>query len=133
VVGKLQVELILSIAKDLFWNKYLLFASMVDQDTVRQLALSLPEAEEHPHFENFAFKVKKKIFVTLNPKENRACVKLSELDQSTFCLYDVNVMYPVPNKWGKQGWTLINLAKVPEEMLKDAVQTAYEGVRKGKR
>jgi hypothetical protein len=94
----------------------------------RSLALSFPEAEEHPHFENVAFKVRKKIFVTLNEKENRVCVKLNELDQSTFCLYDAEVMYPVPNKWGKQGWTLINLDKVPEEMLKDALTTAYRTV-----
>jgi len=96
---------------------------------ISKLALAFPETEEHPHFENAAFKVKKKIFVTLNEKENRACVKLSEIDQSAFCAYDAEVMYPVPNKWGKQGWTLINLLRVPEEMLKDALETAYNEVK----
>ncbi len=97
------------------------------------MALSLPETDEHPHFENASFRVRKKIFATLNEKHNRACVKLTELDQSTFCLYDKEVMYPVPNKWGKQGWTNINLAKIPEEMLKDALETAYHTVNAGKK
>ncbi len=102
---------------------------MISFKKFREMALSFPGAEEHPHFENTAFKIKKKIFVTLNEKETRACVKLTPIDQSTFCLYDAEVMYPVPNKWGKSGWTLINLKKVPQEMLQDALQTAYDTVR----
>ena len=99
----------------------------------REIALSFPDSEEHPHFDNTAFKVKKKIFVTLNEKHNRVCVKLTEIDQSAFCSYDADVMYPVPNKWGKQGWTLINLATVPDEMLKDAVETAYNTVKENRK
>lgn len=101
---------------------------MITIETVKQLALSFEETEEHPHFENIAFRVKKKIFATLNAKEHRACVKLSEVDQSVFSEFDNTIIYPVPNKWGKQGWTLINLNKVSEEMLKDALTTAYCGV-----
>jgi predicted DNA-binding protein (MmcQ/YjbR family) len=102
---------------------------MINFKHFRKLALSFPGAEEHPHFEIVAFKVNKKIFVTLNEKHMRACVKLSEIDQSAFCSYDAEVMYPVPNKWGKQGWTLINLAKVPEEMLRDTLQTSFDTVK----
>jgi hypothetical protein len=98
---------------------------MVSFDTFRQLALSFPETEETAHFENRAFKVKKKIFVTLNEKEARCCVKLTPIDQSAFCTFDLNVIFPVPNAWGKQGWTLINLKKVKKAMLLDALTTAY--------
>jgi hypothetical protein len=104
---------------------------MTSTDEFRILALSFPETVEQPHFENVAFSIKRKIFVTLNEKHHRACVKLNEIDQSAFCSYDPEVMYPVPNKWGKHGWTLINLAKVPEEMLKDALETAYKTVSSG--
>jgi predicted DNA-binding protein (MmcQ/YjbR family) len=98
---------------------------MIATETVRSLALSFEQAEEHPHFENIAFKVKKKIFATLNEKENRVCLKFNEVDQSVFTSFDKEIIYPVPNKWGKQGWTLVDLAKVPDEMFLDAITNAY--------
>ena len=98
---------------------------MVNIETFRQIALSFPQTTEEPHFEKPAFKVAKKIFATLNIIENRATVKLSEADQDVFCLFDKTVMFPVPNKWGKQGWTHINLKTASEEMCLDALTTAY--------
>ena len=98
---------------------------MVNFETFISLILSFEDVEQHPHFDKKSFKVKKKIFATLNEKENRACLKFSEVDQYTFCRFDETIIYPVPNKWGKQGWTLINLAKISEEMLLDALTTSY--------
>lgn len=98
---------------------------MVTIETAKTIALSFEQSEQHPHFENIAFKVKKKIFATLNEKENRVCLKFNEIDQSVFTSFDKEIIYPVPNKWGKQGWTLVNLAKVNEEMFRDAITTAY--------
>lgn len=99
---------------------------MVDIETFRQMALALPEMSEHPHFKNKAFKVLgKKVVVTLNAAENRVCLKLSELDQYLFSAFDRTVIYPVPNKWGKQGWTLVSLANVEPETLQDALRAAY--------
>jgi hypothetical protein len=98
---------------------------MINLDTIRQIALSFPETSEHPHVEKRSFKVGKKVFATYNGPYNRVCVKLSELDQAAFCSFDASVIYPVPNKWGKQGWTLINLAAVQEETLADALTMAY--------
>jgi predicted DNA-binding protein (MmcQ/YjbR family) len=98
---------------------------MISFATFRKLTLAFPETDETAHFENKAFRVRKKIFVTLNEKENRCFVKLSPVDQSAFCTFDLDVIFPVPNKWGKHGWTLINLKKVKKEMLLDALTTAY--------
>jgi predicted DNA-binding protein (MmcQ/YjbR family) len=98
---------------------------MITKESFRQIALSFPETTEEPHFEKPAFKVAKKIFATMNLVENRATIKLTPADQDVFCLYDEHVMYPVPNKWGKQGWTHINLQIIPEEMCLDALRTAY--------
>jgi predicted DNA-binding protein (MmcQ/YjbR family) len=98
---------------------------MVAIEEFRTLALSFAEAIEQPHFENTSFRVNKKIFATLNAKENRACLKFNEVDQSVFVSFDKTIIYPVPNKWGKQGWTLINLNKIEKEMLMDALTTAY--------
>lgn len=90
-----------------------------------------------PHFENIAFKVNKKIFAILNEKENRGCAKFSEIDKDVFSSfgknqktndskdYSENMIYPVPNKWGKHGWTNVNLETIKEEMRIDFLNTAY--------
>jgi len=101
---------------------------MVSTETFIKLALSFDEAEQQPHFEKNSFRIEKKIFATLDTKNNRACVKLSEIDQSVFCAFDPSVIYPIPNKWGKLGWTYIELKKVRKDMLKDALTLSYCGV-----
>jgi hypothetical protein len=98
---------------------------MVSLESARSFALSLDEVVEGPHHDVVSFKVKSKIFMTMNAKENRICIRLSPVDQSVFSAFDSSVIFPVPNGWGKYGWTLINLKKVKKEMLKDAVTTAY--------
>jgi hypothetical protein len=53
---------------------------------------------------------------------------LSLVDQSVFCAFDKAVIYPVPNKWGKQGATFVELKKVRKTMLKDAMTQAHAKV-----
>ncbi|MCO5935437.1 MmcQ/YjbR family DNA-binding protein [Mucilaginibacter sp. RB4R14] len=94
-------------------------------EKLRQIALSLPEVTEDPHFEKTSFRVYKKIFATAVPGHSRATVKLSSAEQDIFCTFDSGVIYPVPNKWGKQGWTHISLDTVKEEMLTEILKAAY--------
>ena len=98
---------------------------MVSIDTFRKLALSFPEATEEPHFEKTSFRVKKKIFATYDQAKKRACIKLSAIDQNVFSSADKSVIYPVDNKWGKQGWTLIEMKEVNKDLFLDALTTAY--------
>ncbi len=98
---------------------------MVSIDTFRKLALSFPEATEEPHFEKTSFRVKKKIFATYDELKKRACIKLSEIDQNVFSAADKSIVFPVDNKWGKQGWTLIEMKKVHKDLFIDALKTAY--------
>jgi predicted DNA-binding protein (MmcQ/YjbR family) len=98
---------------------------MISIHLFRQIALSLPETTEEPHFEKISFRVKKKIFATYNSVAQRACVKLSAIDQDVFCKTNLNIVHPVENHWGKQGWTLIDLNKVHEDVFIDALKTAY--------
>lgn len=105
---------------------------MISKKTFRRLALSYAQAEEHPHFEKASYRVKKKIFATLNEKEMTAVVKLSLIDQSAFCAFDASIIFPVPGGWGKQGWTMIDLKKVKLSTLKDALSTAHSTVIKKK-
>lgn len=101
---------------------------MVTLELLRKQALSLPGAIEESHFEKTSFRVKKKIFATYDAVYNRATVKLSEKDQDLFSLSDRTVIYPVANSWGKQGWTVIEMAKVREELFIDALNAAYQEV-----
>ncbi|MCR4031607.1 MULTISPECIES: MmcQ/YjbR family DNA-binding protein [Flavobacterium] len=101
---------------------------MVSIDEFRKLALSFPDAGEEPHFEKTSFRIKKKIFATFDEKNNRAVLKLNEIDQSVFCSSSEKIFYEVPNKWGKQGWTIVQLAKVRPEMFEDALIRSYENV-----
>lgn len=101
---------------------------MVSIETVRHQALSFEGAEEMPHFDTISFRVRKKIFATLDLKRNRACLKLSETEQDLFTLTDKNATYPVPNTWGKQGWTFFELDKVRKTVFRDALLSAYQHV-----
>ncbi len=101
---------------------------MINLETARQIALTLPGTTEHPHFDKQAFKANKRIFATLWEKELLVMVKLSLIDQSVFSSFNPAIIYPVPNKWGLQGCTFIELNKVPLEMLKDALHTAWQTV-----
>lgn len=101
---------------------------MIDCDLFRKLANSFPGVEELPHFEKTSFRINKRIYATLNEKENRACVKLSENDQYIFSLNDKSIVYPVPNKWGLQGWTLIDLKRVNKKILDQILMSSYNEV-----
>ena len=101
---------------------------MVDIETVRKLALSFPGTVEQDHWGRPSFRVKKKIFATLWPVEKRAVLKLSVVDQSVFTDYNTKIFYPIPNAWGKQGWTFVELKKVRKDMFVDALNLAWKEV-----
>lgn len=98
---------------------------MIEIETFRNIALSFPETSELPHFEKTSFRVGKKIFATFDQKNHLACIKLSETDQDVFAVADKTIIFAVPNKWGKQGWTNIDLKRVHPDLFADALKTAY--------
>ena len=102
---------------------------MITPEVFRKMALALPDAEELPHFDKASFRIKKKIFATLDVKKNSASFKLSPEDQSVFSAIDKVAIYPVPNKWGQQGWTIVQLDNIAQDLLSDLLQTAYQEVR----
>ncbi|TPG39294.1 MmcQ/YjbR family DNA-binding protein [Flavobacterium pectinovorum] len=106
---------------------------MITIETFRTLALSFPNATEEPHFEKTSFRINKKIFASFDAKNNRAVLKLNEIDQSVFSASSEMIFYPIPNKWGKQGWTIVELSKVRPEMFEDALIRSYENVARKKK
>jgi predicted DNA-binding protein (MmcQ/YjbR family) len=105
---------------------------MISLASVRKLALALEGVDEKPHFEKISFRVKNKIFATVDIKANIVVLKLSEIDQSVFSDYGNSIIYPVPGAWGRQGWTMVEMKKVRKDLFKDALITAYCNVAPAK-
>jgi hypothetical protein len=105
---------------------------MVSLDTIRKQALILEGVEQCPHFEKISFRVKNKIFITVDTRANVAVLKLNEIDQSVFSEFDCSAIYPVPGAWGRQGWTMFDLRKVRKDLFMDAFITAYCNVAPAK-
>jgi len=102
---------------------------MITVEQARQFALSLPGVDEYEHVGRPAFRANGRTFATMWLAHRRMNVILSQIDQSVFCSFDSNIVYPVPNKWGSHhGATLFELDLVPKEMLHDALTTAYQTV-----
>jgi hypothetical protein len=101
---------------------------MISIEQARQAALSLPETEEYRHFHLPAFRVGKKIFATIHEDKRFMMVKLSLIDQSVFCSFNKEIIFPVPGGWGRQGSTFINLKKIKKSLFTDALTTAWKTV-----
>lgn len=101
---------------------------MVNMATVREMALSFPGTDEYAHFDKIAFRVKKKIFASVDEKANKIVFKLSVIDQSVFCVFDKTIIYPLPGAWGKKGWTRADMKKIRKDMFRDILTTAYNTV-----
>ena len=100
----------------------------VSLESYRQLALSLPEVTEEPHFDKTSFRVRKRIFTTMDIRENRACMKLNEADQDVFTRLGGDSVCPVPGAWGSQGWTYLYLDRTDADLFQDMMFAAYRQV-----
>lgn len=89
------------------------------------MTFSFPEVVEQAHFEKTSFRIRKKIFATLDEKTHIVVLKLSLIDQSVFCDINKAMIYPVEGGWGKQGWTKVELKKISQSILKDILTIAY--------
>ena len=102
------------------------YASNVTPADFRKFALSLPETAEGSHFHVADFRVDGKIFATLAYEKDGCGVLLLTPEQQAGMIGDAPGMFlPVPNKWGERGATLVRLAKVKPDILKDALRTAW--------
>jgi hypothetical protein len=91
---------------------------------LRRLALSLEGTTEAPHFDRAAFKVAR-IYVTLAPDRKTANFKFTPDEQEFKCMLAPEAFAPIPNAWGRQGWTTATLSKLTAKELKGALQMAW--------
>ena len=93
--------------------------------TFSKIALSLEGTTAAPHFDRTAFKVAR-IYATLAPDGRTANLKFAPDEQELKCMVAADAFAPVPNAWGKQGWTTATVANLTEKELKRALEMAWQ-------
>ncbi len=91
---------------------------------LQRLALSLEGTTQAPHFDRTAFKTAR-TYVTLAADGLTANFKFTPDEQHLKCLVSPDIYTPIPNAWGKQGWTTANLESMTQADLKFALETAW--------
>ena len=98
---------------------------MATAKDLRRLALALDGTTEAPHFDRAAFKVAR-IYVTLAADGKTANFKFTPDEQEFKCMMLPEAFAPVPNAWGRQGWTTATLAKLTAADLASALEMAWQ-------
>jgi hypothetical protein len=91
---------------------------------LRRFALALEGTSEAPHFDRAAFKVAR-IYVTLAADGRNANFKFAPDEQELKCMTAPEAFAPVPNAFGKQGWTAAKPSALSAAELKDALTVAW--------
>ena len=97
---------------------------MATAQEFHRIAMSLHGTMSAPHFERTAFKVAR-IYATLAPDGRTANLKLEVDEQELKCVTAPDAFQPVPNAWGKQGWTTATLAALSPNELANALELAW--------
>jgi hypothetical protein len=105
---------------------------MATGNDLRRIALSLEGTSEAPHFDRAAFKVER-IYVTLAADGRSANFNFTPDEQEFKCLLAPEAFKPIPNAWGKQGWTTATLSKLGVAELKAALEMAHAHAVKRKK
>lgn len=98
---------------------------MATGEDLRRIALSLEGTVEAPHFDRRAFKVAR-IYTTLAADNRTANFNFTPDEQQFKCMMLPDAFSPVPNAWGRQGWTTADLSRLGEEDLESALRLAWE-------
>lgn len=99
---------------------------MSDVESLRRIALNLPETYEQDHFGGPSWRVAKKIFATGSPEKNRATLKLDRDQQ--MILFDVRPDTFSPAVWGALTWSYVDLGRITDDELAELVRNAWRQV-----
>ena len=91
---------------------------------VRRLALALPEATEAPHFERTSFRVREKIFATVDPDGRGMNVFVD--DEQREIMTKVDPQAYETRVWGKSGYLHVHLAKAKARDVERLLQSAWQ-------
>ena len=95
-------------------------------DAFRRAALALPGAIESEHMHHPDFRVANRIFATLGyPDAAWAMVKLPPEEQHRLIEAMPDAFAPAAGAWGRQGSTLVRLAKAKTQVMTYALEMAW--------
>jgi hypothetical protein len=95
-------------------------------DTFRAAALALPGVVESAHMNHPDFRVANRIFATLgHPDAGWGMMKLPPEEQRRILEAWPEVFTPATGAWGRQGCTLVRLAKARSEVATPALELAW--------
>jgi hypothetical protein len=97
---------------------------MATSRDLRRMALALEGTTEAPHFDRAAFKVAR-IYATLAADGRTANLKFTPDEQEFKCMMAPEAFAPVPNAWGRQGWTTATMSRLSMAELKSALELAW--------
>ena len=98
---------------------------MITAEQARQIALSMPEAEEREHMSHPDFRVRGKIFATLWPDEAKAVV-FADPDSHSDLISEYGGVFST-NGWSeKYGALNVHLEKVSESHFRQLVKASWK-------
>ena len=104
----------------------------VNYDTVRKIALTLPNVKESTSYGTAALKVKGKLFVRLK-EDNETIVLRMEFDQREAMMAEDPETYFITDHYREYPWVLAKMARLESESLRDLLQVAHRNALAGTR
>ncbi|KKB08492.1 hypothetical protein VE25_18415 [Devosia geojensis] len=97
---------------------------MANANDLKRIAQDLEGTVQAPHFERTAFRVAR-IYATLAADGLTVNLAFTPDEQEFKVMMAPAAFAPVPNAWGKQGWTTLTLSAVDEDELRAALEMAW--------
>lgn len=94
------------------------------KDTVRKLALALPDAIEQETWGTPTFRVRTKIFVMFSDEQREAWVKSTHDEQRALTQMDPETFF-VPPYVGPSGWIGVRFRTVDREEMRELITEAW--------
>ncbi len=101
---------------------------MASFESIRAMALALPEAVEADHHGFPSARVRGKIFCTWRKDPARLMVKLDPEDQRNLAEGHPDLIAPVPGYWGRKGSTYVDYVRADDALIMALLKLAWSGV-----
>lgn len=95
-------------------------------DAFRHIVLGLQGVVEGAHMGHADFRAGGRVFAGLTADERQASLRLPPAEQAAMLAESPAAFAPAAGAWGRQGWTLMDLAAVDAAMARAAVVLAWE-------
>ena len=96
----------------------------MQKNTVRKLALALPEAVEQETWGTPTFRVREKIFVMFSDEQREAWIKSTHDEQRALTQMDPET-YFVPPYVGPSGWVGVRFRTVDRDEIRELITEAW--------